>query len=69
MKVNWAIQLISSVVVLYLFVSFVDILEFRDKGFWWAPIASGTVVAVAIFIVLLSSNHYYRNKYSVDNNE
>ena len=68
-KVNWAIQLISSVVVLYLFVSFVDILEFRDKGFWWAPIASGTVVAVAIFIVLLSSNHYYRNKYSVDNNE
>jgi len=69
MKVNLAIQLISSIVVLSFFVSFVNILEFRDKGFWWAPIASGTIVGVAIFTILLSSNKYYRNKYSLDNNE
>ncbi len=69
MKVNLAVQLISSMVVLFFFVSFVDILEFRDEGFWWAPIASGTIVGVAIFTILLSSNNYYRNKYSVANNE
>jgi len=69
MKVNLAVQLISSMVVLSLFGSFVDILEFRDEGFWWAPIASGTVVAIATFIILFSSNHYYRHKYSVHGNE
>jgi len=69
MKVNLAIQLISAVAVLALFVSFVDILEFRDKGFWWAPIASGTTMWLAMFILLLSSNNYFRTKYSIYNNE
>jgi len=69
MKVNLLVQLLSSMVILYFFISFVDILEFRDKGFWWAPIASGCIVGVAFFIILLSSNSYYRNKYSSDTNE
>jgi len=69
MKMNSVLQLISFMVVLSLFVSFVDILEFRDKGAWWAPIASGTIMASAIFTVLITSNNYYRKKYSVHNNE
>jgi len=69
MKINLSVQLISSLVLLSVFASFVDILEYRDKGFWWAPIAGGTMVGVAIFIILLSSNNYHRNKYSDQDNE
>lgn len=69
MKVNLALQLISSVIVLSLFASYVDILEFRDEGYWWAPIASGTIVGIAMFIIYVNSNNYYRNKYSIHDNE
>jgi hypothetical protein len=69
MKMNLTVQLISSVVMLSLCVSYVDILEFRDKGFWWVPIASGASMGLALFIISINSNNYYRNKYSVNNNE
>ena len=69
MKINLAVQLISSVIVLSLFASYVDILEFQDEGYWWAPIASGTVVGAAMFILYVNSNNYFRNKYSAHNNE
>ena len=69
MKVNLVVQLLSILVVLSMFMFFVDILEFRDKGFWWAPIASGTVMWLAMYILLLASSHYFHTKYSVDYNE
>jgi len=69
MKMNLAVQLISLVIVLSLCASYVDILEFRDKGNWWVPIASGVIMGLAMFIILVNSNSYFRNKYSVQNNE
>ncbi|NQZ10861.1 MAG: hypothetical protein HRT35_27225 [Algicola sp.] len=69
MKVNLAVQLIAFMVALSLFVLYVDILEFRDKGCWWAPIASESIIGMVIFIVFVNSNNYHRKKYSMDCHE
>lgn len=64
MKLNITIQTLSSVLILSLYIMYVDILELRDQGYWWAPIASGAIMGLSLYCLFTSSNNYYRAKYS-----
>jgi hypothetical protein len=43
--------------------------ELKDSGLEWAPLASGTLMAMATYFLGQNPSNYLRNKLSTDNNE
>ena len=61
------VNLLSILIMLSLPVLFIEILEFRDNGHWWAPIASGTIMGLSHFILLLNYRNFHIIQFSNNN--
>lgn len=63
------VNLISILIMLSFPFFFINVLEFRDQGMWWAPIASGTIMGLSHFVIMLNTGNFARIKYSSRFNE
>jgi hypothetical protein len=63
------VNLLSIMIMLSFPFLFINILEFRDQGNWWAPMANGIIMALSHFIILLNARSFYKIKYNLINNE
>ena len=63
------VNLISILTMLFFPFLFIKILELRDSGFWWAPIASGMIMGLAHLAILLNHRNFQLIQFSKNNNE
>jgi hypothetical protein len=72
LKVNTYIHMTNLIAILIMLsfpFLFIKILEFRDVGFWWAPIASGITMGVSHLIILLNYRNFHIIQFGNKNNE
>jgi len=72
LKVNTyihVVNLISILIMLSFPLLFIRVLEFRDQGNWWAPIACGTIMGLSHLIILINYRNFQIIKFSNNNNE
>jgi len=58
------VNLIAMLIMLSFPLFFIRILEFRDSGIWWAPIASGTIMALSHFTILMNYRNFQFSQFS-----
>jgi len=58
------VNLIAMLIMLSFPLLFIEILEFKDSGMWWAPIASGTIMALSHFTILVNYRNFQITQFS-----
>lgn len=61
------VNLLSILIMLSFPMLFIKILEFRDNGIWWAPIASGIIMGLSHFTILLNYRNFQIIKFNKNN--
>jgi hypothetical protein len=72
LKVNTYIHMTNLIAILIMLsfpFLFIKILEFRDAGFWWAPIASGITMGLSHFIILFNYRNFHIIQFSGKSND